>query len=61
MSATALADEASLEDAPVERARPEFRAGAVAALATAVVVGVPSTVELGRVVTTVVLSLILGH
>ena len=66
MSATALAEDASaeavpVEAVPVEAVRPEFGDGRLVALGAAVVVGVPAMVELGRFVTTIVLSLILGH
>lgn len=61
MSATALVEESSVEAAPAEHARSRFGAGGLAALGAAVVVGVPAMVELGRFVTTIVLSLILKH
>jgi hypothetical protein len=61
VSATALVEETSVEAAPAEPAGPAFGAGRLAVLGTAVVVGVPATVEVGRFVTTIVLSLILGH
>ena len=61
MSPIALVEETSVEAAPAEPARPALGAGRLAVLGAAVVVGVPAGVEVGRFVTTIVLSLILGH
>ncbi len=61
MSATPFVEETSVEDVPAERVRARFGAGRLVVLGAAVVLGVPVTVVLSRFVTTIVLSLILGH
>lgn len=61
VSAAPLVDEASVEAVPAERVRLGFGAGRLVVLGAAVVGGVPTTVVLSRFVTTIVLSLILGH
>ena len=61
MSASPVVEKTSVEALPGERVREGFGAARLATLGAAVVVGVPATVVLSRFVTTIVLSLILGH
>ena len=60
MSPIALLDDASAE-APAERVPAESGVGRIAVVGAAVVVGLPAMIEVVRFVTTIVLSLILGH
>ena len=61
MSPTALAEKPSPEGTAADGVRSALDSGRLLALGVAVVVGVPASVELSRFVTTIVLSLILGH
>ncbi|MCU1474053.1 hypothetical protein [Amnibacterium sp.] len=61
MTTTALIEDASPEAAPVEAPRPRSEITRFAVLGAALVVGLPGAVELSRLLTTILLSLVLGH
>jgi hypothetical protein len=61
MTTTALIEDASSEAAPVEAARPRRDVGNLVVLGAALVIGLPGVLELSRLFTTIVLSLVLGH
>lgn len=61
MSTHPLVEEAPVDSPATGRMRAGFGTRRLAALGAAVLVGVPATIELARFVTTIVLSLILGH
>jgi hypothetical protein len=61
VTTTALVEDASPEAAPVGAARPGSELARFAVLGAALVVGLPGVVELSRLLTTILLSLVLGH
>jgi hypothetical protein len=61
VTATALPENASAEAAPGGTAHSRSELGRIATLGAALVVGLPGVVGLSRLLTTIVLSLILGH
>jgi hypothetical protein len=61
MTTPALLEDASPEAAPVEAARPRRDVANLVVLGAALVIGLPGVLELSRLFTTIVLSLVLGH
>ena len=61
MTTTALIEDASSEAGPVEAARPRSEIARLVVLGGALVIGLPGAVELSRLFTTILLSLVLGH
>jgi hypothetical protein len=56
-----LVEDASPEAVPVERERAEPGLRRITLIGAALIVGVPAGIEIARLCTTIVLSLILGH